>query len=294
MVPPDYFTVYVLTTKPSVSPIETFFSNAPTGSIFKKPPVRIATPVPTRYVDTKINACGRRSCTGCRKTHAARPATVDYEIFRAVVEHYSQSGGNGGVVIVKDTTVTNVTIELVESAFDSANTALLQRATSEVLDIFYFAKWLDIPNKFEHLDSLDGGGHVVKTWSPHGVQAIAITKAGLTKLLRAFPPDTKPVVCRPFSEVINITIQNGALIAATTTPSLMQYDTYLTGDAIACSDTLAPYTYLKSCEARGDIGVDKPMNRRISSGLSMFLFIIVIILTFITSWTLVNLGAIVV
>lgn len=287
-------TVYIITSLTSESEVEKMFTGI-TSSMFSSNPVKIPMPTPNKHVDTKINACGRRTCNGCRRTHIARPATLDYEIFTAVAANYALRNATDGVVIIKDTTVTpGVSLDIVEFAINSAISKLASRPTPEVMDVFYLAKWLDIPNKFEKLDLLPGGGHVVKTWSPHGFQALVFTNTGFDKLLKAFPPDKKPVVCRPFSEVMNLMIQNGALIAATTTPSLMQYDTYLTGDPSGYNDSLAPYTYLKSCEARGDIGVDRPQNRRISSDLTMFWFIIVVLVTFITTWTLVNLGAMVV
>ena len=106
-------------------------------------------------------------------------------------------------------------------------------------------------------------------------------------------PDKNPVVCRSFSQVLNILVRKGKLDAFTTTPSLLQFNSL---DGLSCDRTglgkkSVDNNYLKTCETRGEIDPEKPLTRRISCDLTLFWTIIVIIIVSISTWILLKLGA---
>lgn len=284
-----------LSTDPSsaASPIETLFTTPTSGpgfDAFGNTVTRIALPLEPLVVDSKIGWCGKRGCVGCDtkcgETFRMRTQSPDYEIFREVLRLWQSTGSAGGVVIVKSTTVTaSATSDNLAAALEMA------RASEPSLDVFFFSKWLDRPEQFRRLgEPLFGGGHVVRTWNPHGFQALALTPSGMQKLADAFPPDSNPVVCRTFSQVINSMIQQGGLVAATTTPSLLQYDAMLVG-LRELSSPDAPFGYLKTAECMGAIHPEKPLNRRISADLSLFWAVLIIFVAVVAGLIMVNVGA---
>lgn len=247
----------------------------------------------TPAVDTRISRCGKRTCTTCSSNTFIPPATSDYEIFRQVVQAEtaasSPMNSDGGVIIIKSTTVTSsTTIDDLESALINA------KSVSTNFDIFYFARWLDRPELYEVQRSLDGGGKLIRTWSPHGLQAVAITKVGYDALVAKFPPDHNPVVCRPFAQVINQLIQRGELTAMSTTPPLLSFDATLVSLQGVSGNLHEPFSYLKTCEARAETHPERPLHRRISTDLTAFWIVVIIITVSVAIWVLVSLGAVVV
>lgn len=288
-----------LTTDPdsAAAPIEALFTTPTSGigfDTFSNTVTRVNLPLRPLVVDSKIGLCGKRGCVGCEtqcgETYRMQTQSPDYDIFREVLQDWRAGDGVGGVVIVKSTTVT------VSATSDTLASALLMAVGAEPdLDVFYFSKWLDRADQFRRLGTpLFGGGSVVRTWNPHGFQALAITQSGVQKLADAFPPDTDPVVCRTFSQVMNAMIQRGSLVAATTTPSLLQYDSMLVGIRELYGNAEAPYGYLKTAECVASVHPERPLNRRISADLSLFFAVLIIFIAVIAALLLVATGAFVV
>lgn len=288
-----------LTTGPSsaASPIETLFTTPVSGpgfDTFGNSVTRVNLPLEPLVADTKIGWCGKKGCVGCDvkcgETFRMKAQSPDYEIFKDVLKLWQDDGASGGVVIVKSTTVT------ASATSDSLAEALtVAEAAESQLDVFYFSKWLDRAEQFRRLGSpLFGGGSVVRTWNPHGFQALAFTQKGFEKLAAAFPPDSNPVVCRAFSQTITTMIQQGALVAATTTPSLLQYDSMLVGVRQLTGSPEAPFGYLKTAECMGAIHPEKPLNRRVSADLSLFWAVLIIFVAVASAMLMVSVGAFVV
>jgi len=233
---------YSATSTSAASPIESVFAADSSGKFITSTSNRIEMPTILPIVDTKVGVCGRVGCD-CADTHKMRAASADYEILKTI--YYSKrSSTSNGVVIVKTTTVS------VSSTGDDLSTILssTESLSGGGMHLFYFAKWLDRTSQYENLSTLSGGGKIVRTWNPHGIQAIAITPTGLETIFKYYPSDTNPVVTRPLSLVINNMIQSGTLYAATTTPSLLQYDSTLVDIQTSSTNSDVVYSYLKTCE----------------------------------------------
>jgi hypothetical protein len=239
--------------------------------------------------DTRIGKfCGKRDCTECDETLKMKTVSPDYEIFKTVLSEWTEASGRG-VVIIKSTTVTTLTDPAVLA--DTLTEA--EGLSGEDLDAFFFAKWLDRPDQFNVLSAnISNGSKLVRTWNPHGLQAIAFTNKGFAKLAATYAPDKNPVVCRPFAQVINVLVQNGTLYAATTTPSLTQYDATLVSESSTIDDSsAAKFSFLKTSECRGENHPMRPYNRRISADLSLFWSVIIILVALIVAWVLLKIGA---
>jgi hypothetical protein len=259
------------------------------------PVICICEPFKKTPVDTMIGQCGKRKCVekGCRPRYKIKPQTYDYEIFRQVVKDQRarygddlMSSSTNGVVIVKESTVSSAASY--EHLMDALSRAYV--ASKNCLDVFYFAKWLDRPDQFMTLDILPGGGRVVRTFNPYGFQALAFTRSGFGKIVSMYDPLENPVVCRPMSQLMNALVQRGILYAATTTPSLLQYDAMLTTLRYCSGNPEAPFSYLKTCESRGDTHPERPLNKRISADLSLFWVVIILFVAVICTWVLLKLG----
>lgn len=274
------YDVFVVSDEPygliAASPIETVFSD--TGNVtgkFTIPPTRIEMPKLPVTADTKIKICGRRECVDCIDTHKMAMKSPDYTIFERVLALW---GGVNGVVIVKSSTVTvGTTYDMLADALSVAETKL-----GAALDVFFFAKWLDRADQFEDVFVYGGGGKIVRTWNAFGFNALAFTPSGFAKIADMYDPSANPVVCRSFSHVLNAHIQAGALMAATTTPSLLQFDATLTAIRNANTALEAPYSYLKTCETRGAVHAERPRNRRISNELAFFWVVLIVLLVAVT------------
>jgi hypothetical protein len=55
-----------------------------------------------------------------------------------------------------------------------------------------------------------------------------------------------------------------------------------------------PFSYLKTCEARAETHPERPLHRRISTDLTAFWIVVIIITVSVAIWVLVSLGAVVV
>jgi hypothetical protein len=290
-------TYQVFVTVPSAvspqPPVETLFSTPlqTPGSVAFDTPVRINESELNQAVcsvDTRISNCGRYGCTECEGTQKITAASPDYEIFRKLVAEY-QTGK--GVIVCKSTTVTSsTTVDDVATILKAADDAVT--ATGSTMDIFYLAKWLDRPDQYQTLGTLSGGGKIVRTWNAQGFQAIAFTPTGFTKIRDTYHPDTNPVVCRPFAQVLNTMLQRGTAYGVTATPSLFQYDATIVTLSANPLTPEAPFSYLKTCESRGDVHPERVLTRRISADLSLFWIVVVIITIVISTWLLLKIGAV--
>lgn len=291
------FKVYVFFTIP-YNGVDVF---PPIASVFSVDPARFEIiykkmPNVEIRVDTRIGiSCGKKGCTNCGETHFMKPASPDYEIFRESLLDWKTNVPDSekettGMILVKSSTVTSTA-----TAADILR--VLDDSYSELdgnLDLVYLAKWLDRPEQFNELKSYANGSKLVRTWNAHGVQALGITPRGINKLAISFDPEINPVVCRPFSQVLNILLQNGTLVGTTSTPSLLQFDSTLVADrAVAhyAADSAAKFSYLKTCECRGETHPEYPLNRRVSSDLTFFWIVVVIIVAVIAVWVLLKLGS---
>lgn len=318
--PPPSFRVYCVQPNnssglSSPSPIEQLFSQAVTQSWIDAHPgarapqviksVRtISEPsIPSRGVDTRYGVCGKRGCSTCTTNSFLTPSTLDYEIFRTIHAQWLTDTASTpadrettGLIIVKTSTVgIAVDIEDLVRAVDTAWTSLLSTyALSSEMDLFYFAKWLDRPEQYQVLASLSGGGKIIRTWNPNGLQALAVTPSGIRKLITAFPPEESPVVCRPFAQVLNVMVQRGAIVAASTTPALLSYDATLISLRGVSGELHSPFSYLRTCETRGDTHPERPLIRRVSANLNLFWVVIIIACTCVAIWIVIQSGIVLV
>lgn len=280
----------------NLPPISNIFSENPKFEIVYKD-----TPKVEIRADTRISViCGKKGCIACGDTHKMKPVTPDYELFKIALEDWRNLSetdkAKTGVIIVKGTTVTTLmSSSTVSEALNDAETAsYFNEPERGGVDLFYLAKWLDRADQFCSVKSYSNGTKLVRTWNANGVQALAITPRGLNKLNETYPPETNPVVCRSFSQVLNLLLQNGKLVAATTTPSLLQYDaTYVTERPSfgSTSDPYSRHSHLKTAECRGETHAENPLNRRISSDLTFFWVIVVVVVCVFAVWVLLKIGA---
>ena len=278
------YTVYIFLEDPfngttAKPPIHTMFD--PVGTVFNDPIVYAQHPNIDTLHDSKLGVhCGRPNCDGCDDTFKMRAVSSDYLIFKKVLETWTAGPMTDGVVIAKPSTVA-----VAGDATSVSN--ILTDAETEAggeMDIFYFSKWLDRPEKYVTMLNYPTGGKLVRTYSPHGLQAYAITVNGLNKLRQKYDPAENPVLCRPFSQVMHMLVENGTLYAVSTTPTLMFYDSsrIVMKTHKSAIGEKARFSYLKTCEARGEIHPEEPLNRRISADLSFFWLLIIMFIILIT------------
>lgn len=289
------YNIYVFNTLPYSETNPTPVASLLSSDVAKFPAVfHFPTPEPSIECATGLGSnCGKKGCTEC-PVSTMKAASPDYDIFKTVTTHRSTLGNpNIGVVILKASTVTTSANSVpFANALTDAETA-----SSGKLDIFFFARWLDRPDLYDVLlTNSTNGTKVVRTFDAHGIQALALTPQGISKLTNAYDPIHNPVTCRPFSQVINTLLKTGGLWGASTTPPLAHYDATLivSGGPPVTNANIGPETrhsYLKLSEARGSTFPERPFNRRISGDLGLFWSIIIMIVAFITAWVLLRIGA---
>lgn len=286
------FLIHPYNSTTNLPPIASVFDGDPKFEIIYKDTPRVEI-----RADTRISMiCGKKGCTSCGETHKMKPVTPDYELFKIALEEWNLLPGGEklttGVILVKGTTVTaSATPSLLSSVLTDAETS---SHFESGVDVFYLAKWLDRADQFNVVKTYSNGSKLVRTWNANGIQALAITPKGMKKLGESYPPETNPVVCRSFSQVLNILLQNGTLIGATTTPSLLQYDsTYVTERPAygTFGDAFNRHSYLKTAECRSETHPENPLNRRISADLTFFWVVVVVVVCVFAVWTLLKLGA---
>jgi hypothetical protein len=285
-----------------VPPVYSLFGGSNGSGVFKSVKT-VELPNNKTSCDTLIGTnCGKKSCDGCGDTFKARPFSIDYLIFVETLKRWKELPDyqTKGMVIAKSSSVSSGA-----KASDLSDALIGGLEAIPETDIFYFSKWLDRPDQYNVLNTnLNTGMKTIRTWNPHGMQALALTPAGLAKLDSSFNPDRNPVVCRPFAQVLNALVQNGTLKATSTSPTLLHYDATLVSEippASICSEPnakkptvrsdAAKFSYLKTCEARGETYPEAPLNRRISSDLSLFWVVIIILVAAIVVWVLLKLGS---
>lgn len=237
-------------------------------------------------LDTRIAKCGRFSgCDDCQDTIKMVPVSPDYEIF---LEAKRRWDGVSAVFIGKWTTLS--TDATPERLFHAMRVSSNSTAFSP-FDIFYAAKWLDRPGHYQEIAPLPNttGTTVIRTHSPHGMQAVVFSPAGMEKIWNLFSNATNPVISRPFSLVLNGLVQTGKIVAHSTTPTLMHFDAQAIGQHSSSSSKDLPH--LKTAEARAETPPDGPQTRRISSDMTFFHLLLVILIVVIAVCVLVQIGA---
>lgn len=257
------------------------------------------TPDITQKQDTLISDKTGKMCEGCGGTFKGRPVSIDYEIFKIAITEWKKNPSRG-IIVVKSSTVSSG-IPDASALATQFQSSLEQFPTA---NMFYFARWLDRPDQYEVLKiNTQTGIKTIRTWNPHGMQAVAFTPTGMSSLSSSFDPQVNPVVTRPFAQVLNSLIQNGKISAIGTTPSLLQYDATLISElppnTLVGRDTkttthqdAAKFSYLKTSEARGETYPEVPLNRRISSDLTLFWVVLIILVAGLTIWLLLKIGSI--
>lgn len=180
---------------------------------------------------------------------------------------------SNSVIILKDTSVSN------------ANTDRISEIVSEVLkdtdwDLCYLCKWMDRCDLYSNEVQINGlSTHLVKTQSPHGIQALMFSPSGrdivlgLTKMNndKVFTP-----VKKPLSLQLNEAISAGNISAKCVVPNLIEYD------ILSASN---PKDYLKAAECVVDSASSKSNSfAESSSGISWWWFIIIVLLIIFIVW----------
>lgn len=285
------------------SPIETIFTSALPGSPgilkFGNTVTRFELPSTSQLIDSKIPVLSASevlkaeksselvTSENVTKTHQLRAFTPDYEIFRKLVTEWDINPAQG-VVMIKTSSVT-----CLPNSDKLAEVINLAETELSTFDLFYFARWLDRPDQYVSLSELQGGAKLIQTMNPNSFQAIAISPGGMAKLKEFYPPDTNPVVCRAFSQILNQLIQKGNLVAASSTPCLVAYDALRIAQRAETGSPEAPFSYLKLAEARGDTSPERPFNRRLSAECTPFWLLIIVIVAGIVGAFLIYFGGLV-
>ena len=113
-------------------------------------------------------------------------------------------------------------------------------------DVCYLCKWLDRCDLYKNAKDL-GSGSLVKTLSPHGLQALVFSPQGKQRILGLEKLRTGGYFLSKgdLDSDLNRTISSGGLIALATTPNLFDYDVLLatkSSDLLKASECVRPTT----------------------------------------------------
>lgn len=138
----------------------------------------------------------------------------DYYI---AMKAFEMTSVDSTVIICKDTAVSATPTDIILSIVDAALTE------DESIDVLYLSKWMDRCDLYSEKREF-GAVKIVKTFSPNGFHCLLFTPSGRKKLLNMHNPKDNALIDKPLSLVLNSYIGSGLLNAATTYPSLVQFD----------------------------------------------------------------------
>lgn len=155
---------------------------------------------------------------------------------------------------------------------------------NECFDIFYLSKWLDRCDQYSNIKELDSGMKLVNTISPNGIHCIMFSPRGRNKFLTWYYPSENPIVNRTLGQVLNARIgeeyENGAFVALSTTPTLINFDVVSNKDD--------PVNVLKTIECRNIPFLAKPEAKCTTTAMQFFYLIIIIIIIVLIAFILIR------
>lgn len=147
--------------------------------------------------------------------------TREWHTIRNLLDH-SQRNGDGWVVIIKDSSVTNASPPHVAKTIDVATK--LDNA-----DIMYLCKWLDRCDEHTEQEAIaDTTMRLVRTRSPHGIQALLLSPRGREMLLGTVPLRDGTAFTykdgEELSDVMNLVAQKDQMRVRATMPNLFDFN----------------------------------------------------------------------
>lgn len=206
-------------------------------------------------------------CSTTKGTYKIQAVNEDYILFKKAALHYKQNFIDTfkGFILHKSSTTTS------QSDISQFENIITTHQTS--FDIFYLTKWLDKAESISVLETYNNGLKYIRTYCPNGLQSVLFNNSSISKILEVYT-EKYNAGCRPFSQVLNMLVQDGCLIATSTTPLLFSFNSSLINPK--------KYDYLKTCEFQGSVFPEEPLNRRISSDISFFWIFIVLFIVGLT------------
>lgn len=154
--------------------------------------------------------------------HMSTADVLEFYRFTWCLNDAKSKWPNNYVVIAQDTCVS-----IADS--DTIADAIRQTMTKKKWDILYLCRWLDRCEENTDSERLDGyTGYIVRTFSPHGLQALMFSPNGRDKILGQKPMNNGKSFAKkethPLDSMLNQHIQNGDLTAYAVGNNLLEYD----------------------------------------------------------------------
>lgn len=206
--------------------------------------------------------------------------TEECAIYKILNKSY-QKYKNNYCILVKNTSVTNSSIDIVDNIVSKA-ISLNETPTnkSSIWNLCYLCKWLDRCDLYVPQGKIDGIVKIVKTMSPFGLQTIMFSPTGRdmiigkTKMLNDmyFMVDNDTV--ENLDTQLNLDIGEENINATCIIPNLFEYNVLLAeGDGV-----------LKLSECRIEIETNSDDESETDTFIPLFWFIAIAVLIILCAW----------
>jgi hypothetical protein len=192
--------------------------------------------------------------------------------FRAALEYAHERAPTSAVIIVKDSSISNVDPTRIEREVKKA------RDLQVDYDLFYLTKWLDQCQKQREIPGQgQGEPNLVWTQSPYGVQCLYLTTSGRDIIRGQIPMRNGQyfLATKSLSVQLSEEIYRSNIKAITTRVNLLNYDM-----SLALSNT----DYLKMNECQPVTA----LTQGTESSNNYLYFVLIIILILILTWSVVK------
>jgi len=203
---------------------------------------------------------------------------IEFYRFTWCLDNVKQKHPNNYVIIAQDTCVSSADTDTIADA-------ITQTIKKKKWDILYLCRWLDRCKDNSDIERLDGySGYIVKTMSPHGLQALMFSPSGRDKILGYKRMNNGKLFGKrkvhPLDIMLNDHIGEDNLSAYALGNNLIEYD-------LSHARTTRDYLRLAQCEV--DSKVHKEENIT-NFSIWWFVLIVVAVAIIILIFANVNLG----
>lgn len=181
---------------------------------------------------------------------------------------------NSHCIVIRDDSVSIIN----DSSFLATK---IRKVLDQKYDICYLCKWMDSCQMFTYVSDRKEVPALVKTRSPHGIQALLFSPMGRDRVLGIEPMENGRIMRNTLDVdgVLNEECFSSNLRSLAFTPNLFEYD--ISNNARRNGD------FFKRNEC-ADFSTLSPNS---GSGGNLYIFILIVVITFLIAWAIITLSS---